>query len=390
MTKLWRRFFTSDGSAANSPPFVPPNPRRTEYKFPDLKPYPPIGFPKPPDPVAIREENFAKVTATLIDEACQKGHLAMMEFLLEKAAEISDKAVREVLKKGIHDAIDSNAAPIAALLLERGADVTQYGGHDLGRQPSREMIEVLLTHGWNIDNRGRYGWPLIMLVLEDPEMVTWCLDHGASVTLQREAPEGETFVLKRHARVPTILEYAARRSTVSTFKQLRALGSPLGPRTLHFAVLEAGQAKRNTNPSTSEPVHHDKPQLLADTYAERMALVRYLVDDLGLDINAHVPNRRSIHEGTPLEYIAQSEYLTPEPRELMYFLLDRGAVPTDGAIEAARLCQNPFFERIVEDWKAMQPKVEQPELVPPKPAMHARALSAARRMLTRKKRSDAT
>ena len=125
----------------------------------------------------------------------------------------------------------------------------------------------------------------------------WCLDHGASVEDEHPDPY----------RCPPLLELVAARNTVEVFKLLQSLRAQLGPRTLHYAASAAA-------------FHHD------DEYqAIRMAMVKYLVDELGLDVNAmdcegQWPN----HWGTPLCYACRGD----DGGEVVRFLLDRGADPS--------------------------------------------------------------
>jgi hypothetical protein len=64
--------------------------------------------------------------------------------------------------------------------------------------------------------------------IQDREKLAWCLEHGASLATPGEQP---------HKR--PILQAVAERGDIATFEFLRSRGAPLGPCTLHRAVLAA-------------------------------------------------------------------------------------------------------------------------------------------------------
>lgn len=97
------------------------------------------------------------------------------------------------------------------------------------------------------------------------------LKHGARLAKPREPP---------HKR--PILQEAAERGDIATFELLRSKRAPLGPCTLHRAVLMAvlGHDK------SDDPEKDDKTQRQSRAhYVQRMAMVRHLVDTVGLDKN---------------------------------------------------------------------------------------------------------
>jgi len=99
------------------------------------------------------------------------------------------------------------------------------------------------------------------MVVQDSNLVRWCLDHGArrvdipTDSLRMNA-DGTTSYTTGRPR-PTILGAAAAKGTIETFELLRSLGAPLDRRTLHIAV-----EKR------------------------RMDMIRHLLEVVGLDVNA--------------------------------------------------------------------------------------------------------
>ncbi len=139
---------------------------------------------------------------------------------------------------------------------------------------------------------------LLQLVCDDEPLARWCLDHGASVHDEHPDPY----------RSPPLLEVAASVGSVATFNLLRSRGAQLGRRTLHCAVRGAARSR-------------DEPeQRLA-----RMAMVKYLVDEVGLDVNAlDTDSRMPNFWGTPLCYAVITG---SDSEEVIRFLLARGADP---------------------------------------------------------------
>ena len=135
---------------------------------------------------------------------------------------------------------------------------------------STRVLEDLLGKGWNINFRGRSAAkPFMWYTVHDVDLVTWCLDHGASVipegTVRLPAMPSPDDTLSMDERLcPTALEWTAAKGTVATFDLLRSKGAPLGWQTLHNATRSATQ----------------------DYDPERMSMVRYLIDEVGLDVNA--------------------------------------------------------------------------------------------------------
>lgn len=127
----------------------------------------------------------------------------------------------------------------------------------------------------------------------------WCLAHGASVL---DPPDLNPFC------TPPLLEEAASKASLETFKLLRQKGAKLTRRVLHRAVEMAAHAS-------------------GDEVGERMALVKYLVEEEGCDINAldveegkQYPN----HWGTPMAYAVHISHggKAESGREVVRYLLE--------------------------------------------------------------------
>lgn len=151
--------------------------------------------------------------------------------------------------------------------------------------------------------------------------------------------------------IPPVLEIAAGSGSVATFELLRARGAPLGRLTLHRAVKQAF-------------INAPSDDSIRDAlFEQRMDMVKHLVDIVGLDINAVEPWSGKWCS-TPLCYAAFRNY-RKDAKELIWFLLDRGADPNrtgplDGdiilpsALESAQSCRNTRFLEAVREWQALQ------------------------------------
>lgn len=169
-------------------------------------------------------------------------------------------------------------------------------------EPSIELLETVVSAGWDLNQRSPEsregkGPRLLDLVAGDEDLVKWCLEHGAQVS--DGAEDEDTF------GCPPITESVAALGTVSSFKLLRAHGARFGRRTLHRAAESAAIC--------------DKP--------ERMAMLRFLVEEEGLDVNrTDTDGRKRSHWGTPIAYAAKGK----GGEEAVRYLLSKGADPTKG------------------------------------------------------------
>jgi hypothetical protein len=154
---------------------------------------------------------------------------------------------------------------------------------------------------------------------------------------------------------------------------LRAHEAPLGWRSLHHAVQRATWPWLSGRPDAlisgisiaSEAEGKQKPKV--QTYAERMAIVYHLVEDLGLDVNGpdQPPSQRPLpmRQGPPLCYVADSEAIfysegsedkaVLDARELTWYLLDHGADPRP-ALEEVKWSKHPTFVADAEAWRARE------------------------------------
>lgn len=278
-------------------------------------------------------------------QACKTDDVSLMA----QAISIADKpksryTVQEVIQKGLRSSARRGATQVLSYLLDQGADVSMLtAGEIMNREelvkPSREVLELLIARGWDINSRGPNcnQWPLLWFVTRHPDLVEWCLAHGASVDVPGD--------------IRPVLEIAAGSGSVATFELLRARGAPLGRLTLHEAVMQAF-------------IHAPSDNSIRDArFEQRMDMVKHLVDIVGLDVNAVEPWPGNWCS-TPLCYAAFCNY-QKDAKELIWFLLDRGADPNrtgplDGeiilpsAIESAQCCGNTRFLEAVREWQELQ------------------------------------
>ncbi|KAH6108300.1 hypothetical protein HBI37_234240 [Parastagonospora nodorum] len=89
----------------------------------------------------------------------------------------------------LYKAISKNSIPILSCLIDHGVSVkhlrpgslAHFGTHPTYTTPTKATLQFLLAHGWDMDWRTSCP-PLMWFMTHNIEMVTWCLDHGASVT----------------------------------------------------------------------------------------------------------------------------------------------------------------------------------------------------------------
>lgn len=149
----------------------------------------------------------------------------------------SHNTVQEVIQSGLRRSIVRSATQVLSYLLDQGANIsTITAGTIMSNgelvEPSREVLEILIAHGWDINSRGpnSTNWPLLWYVTRYPDLLAWCLAHGASVDLPSVDLPSNT---------PPVIEIAAAEGTVATLELLRARGASLGQRILHRAVEQA-------------------------------------------------------------------------------------------------------------------------------------------------------
>ena len=274
-------------------------------------------------------------------QACDSDDPAAMEQAISLASQPGLRvAPDKILTDGLKRAARRSALGVMRYLLDHGADVNALRANDLmtletSKPPSHELLELLVAHGWDVNPRPGLNsteTPLLWLVVDDIDLVRWCLDHGARVDVPDPPtvnPNGTTSY--SHRPRPTILGAAAAAGNVETFELLRSKGAPLDRRTLHLAV-------ENT----------------------RLDMLRHLVEVVGLDVNADGRDPFSMYHScsTPICITAFRRGSTWRFRGLVFWLLDHGADPDlsfgEGwptAVECAKKSGNEEFIQALEEWR---------------------------------------
>ncbi|OBT74105.1 hypothetical protein VF21_07101 [Pseudogymnoascus sp. 05NY08] len=304
-------------------------------------------------------------TWTLAATACEKDDTTLVDQAFLKASQVDGLTERKLLHEFCAIAVEKNATNTLLHLIKRGTKVTSLTTREIAwRSPrTKPILEILFAGGWDINARDCHGQasnppePFMWSVLEDIELVTWCLEHGASVFPRDQEPLRKDKITMSQLQCKQVLEKAAYSATVATFELLRSKGAPLGWRPLHFAIETATNYQADRGEEANRGKEEDKKaKESARKYEERMAMVRHLVDVVGIDVNApDEPPGRELGGfwGTPICYIAKSYGLDTDTRELVWFLLDRGADPTPG-LDIAKSTEHDKFIADVEAWRAKQ------------------------------------
>ena len=215
----------------------------------------------------------------------------------------SHHGTRELLSWSLSRAVYHSQSDVVRYLLEQeGASLDSLSPFMVAATPSVQLFQILIDYGGDInqsepDCGAGPGQYISQLVCNDKSLVRWCLDRSASVEDRHTDPY----------RCPPLLEIVAGVGMVPIFSLLHSRGAQLGLCTSYCAVGSAASSGGNS----------------AKRLPIRMGTVRYLVDGLGLNVNAlDTEGQMPSHWGTPLCYAACSSSCG---EEVVRFLLDRGA-----------------------------------------------------------------
>jgi hypothetical protein len=246
-----------------------------------------------------------------------------------------------LIQSSLWEAINNNATNVLKYLVEHGAQAWALRPLSV-TGATKETIEILLAHGWDINTRvvstsGGDTEPFMWHIVRDEDLVVWCLEHGAYVVPTNQKPLRNDEITSCQRSCRQVLERAAARGSIATFKLLSSKGAPLGWRTLHFAA-EGAAISLATRAEDAEA---------------RLDMVRYLIDVVGLDVNAldrPAGRRLGGYWGTPICYVAEIAAVKHSIRDITWLLLDRGADPAP-ALKQAVSPDYEVFAADVEAWK---------------------------------------
>ncbi|CAG8952848.1 hypothetical protein HYFRA_00007561 [Hymenoscyphus fraxineus] len=297
-------------------------------------------------------KNPRRRPAQLLIEACKADDLSIFLEALPLAPSKQDFISSTVTKS-----IRKNATKILSYALDHGGEVPTNGYFptEADVAPSTEILEILLSHGWDINARTIGDTPFLWYaVYFSHELVAWCLDHGATATPKDLHLETREDRMKDEFGCPSILEKAAANATVKTFELLRSKGAKVGRRTLHFAA--AATYKSRVSDEYSQNTTEEK-------FSQRLAMVKHLIETIGIDPNAlDQPAGYSLgnHWGTPLCYVAK-RLASPkwDTEDVVSYLLSKGADPEMtmdpfgfSARSFATDANNQQMLKLFDDWKA--------------------------------------
>ena len=239
----------------------------------------------------------------LIIKGCEANDIdAVSKAIAALVTQIPDKE-DEILSFSVYIAVLQGKPSVVKYLLDqKDAPMDTLCPSIVSSNPSIELLQILIDHGWDINQPDlrESGERLLQLVTSDIDLVRWCLDHGARV----EDGHDDKFPC------PPLLQSAASLGTVETWKLLRARGAQPGGLMLHYAVSSAASASRWG----------------IDRLPVRMEMVKFLVEELKMDVNAvDTEAPRTLYFGPPLAHAVRVRKCR---EEVVRYLLEKGADPT--------------------------------------------------------------
>ncbi len=87
----------------------------------------------------------------LAQTAYEADDTVLMAKVIALAAQISDFEKEEVMSRSLRGAIGAKSVDVLNYLIAQGADVKKLSATDVfgGGQTSKEVLEILLAHGWD-------------------------------------------------------------------------------------------------------------------------------------------------------------------------------------------------------------------------------------------------
>jgi hypothetical protein len=307
-----------------------------------------------------------------LKKAISEGSLPTLKDALAYQRRSNDTEYPAFVQLAFRRALTHNLLSFVAYLLENEASHVDLTDNlilnSLRNSASIPVLELLVAHGWDINQQGprtpmSEGRRLIDSghILYNYDLVAWLVERGAIV--DDGDPEAIT------SWPPPLLELCGSYGSVRSFVFLRDKGAKLGRRTLHLATLVA--AELGADPSTTAdatPISADQAlteeELEQARKREAAAMLRYLVDDLKLDLNQiEVYSSRYI-TGPPICFAASTRF----GASVVRWLLDKGADPTVSVpgmrspLYYAAVSGNKEAERLIKQW--MEERGIDPESMP--------------------------
>ena len=263
-------------------------------------------------PYGLPEEYYAILDSFLL--GCKDDRLDDVKALIHSEGVLTAAEKTKALAEGLRSATWNGNGEIVRYLLDHNALVRLVQPLTVFQSRSREILQMLLDHGWDVDQQGpAHDSTLLEMICADEDFLRWCIDHGANPNLpiyQRPLPPSDN----------RLLDFAACRGSLATVKYVRSITTGKG-NPLHYA---AGSAAARPN------------------HAFKMDIVSYLVEELGYDVNAlDCETGHGGATGTPLQSALKTDRNIPcGGTEVVMFLLARGADPT---------IQDAFGESAIDD-----------------------------------------
>ncbi|KAH8696292.1 hypothetical protein BGW36DRAFT_380624 [Talaromyces proteolyticus] len=231
----------------------------------------------------------------------------------EKYSELLQKLLVRSFSRGCSDLVihlvRHEEAPLANLEPSRAAQC-----------PSVPVLNALSEAGWDVlqvDHKANNNC-LIDMVVEHEASVRWLIEHGAKV--DRGQFDDEYALWPRPA---PLLETCASFASLDTFKLIHNSGARISRRTLHKAA--EGSACAGADPGKPDGGRLQGEGEGGYGKEERAKVLRYLVEEIGLNINQlDSDSPRHFHWGTPINYAAKSRY----GASTVAWLLEKGADPS--------------------------------------------------------------
>lgn len=216
------------------------------------------------------------------EAACQTGQLSTVQSIVS-----SQTRTPIFFHNGFILTLSSGRIKVAGYLLSAGAPIARRTTDSIFLRPLDEQIPLfeLFTHfGWSPNTPGNYGAVVLPRVVNNLQLFSWCLDHGADPNLGQQHDSRN-----RHGKSDTnscsALESAARYGDVEAVRMLLDAGAKIQNGVpLHRA---AGVCPSGMNPHAG-PV---TPSKEFDT--SRIPILKLLVER-GAEVNQKENSRYKV------------------------------------------------------------------------------------------------